>query len=193
VARVREQPLRADAARNRRALLDAATRVFGERGIEAPLDDIARSASVGNATLYRHFPTRCDLVGAVFAERMRDAVEAVERGLEEPDPWIGFRDYVVGLCRMQAEDVGLADVFISSVDAVGGELQELRARAYAGFTELAERAKRAGALRQDFSPDDMLVLLTANAGVTTRAGADARAESERLVSVFLDGLRAGPT
>src|SRR5215211_7734990 len=64
--------LRTDAARNRAALVAAAREVMAERGLEAPLDEIARRAGIGNATLYRRFPRRVDLIAAVFADRMAD-------------------------------------------------------------------------------------------------------------------------
>ena len=76
-----DRPLRADAQRNRDALVAAAERVMGRRGLDAPLDEIAMAAGVGNATLYRHFPTRRDLVQAVFAEQMARYAAAVERAL----------------------------------------------------------------------------------------------------------------
>src|SRR3954468_19127850 len=86
--------LRADAARNRQAIVDAARTVFAEHGLDAPLDEIARRAGTGNAPLYRRFPTRCDLVAAVFADRMVEHRDAVEAALAVDDPWDGFAAYV---------------------------------------------------------------------------------------------------
>ncbi len=84
-------PLRSDAERNRRALVRAARAVFGERGLDAPLDEIARRAEVGNATLYRRFPTRCALLAAVFADTLEDVVAATERAIAESGPVVGVR------------------------------------------------------------------------------------------------------
>src|SRR3954454_19562531 len=94
--------LRADAARNRSALVEAAREVFAEQGLDAPLDEIARRAGTGNATLYRRFPTRTDLLAAVFAERMVEQLHAVEAGLANPDPWDGFASYVETVGAMQS-------------------------------------------------------------------------------------------
>lgn len=94
--------LRADAARNRAAIVEAARAVFAEHGLDAPLDDIARLAGTGNATLYRRFPTRGDLVEAVFAERMAEHLEAVQSSLADPDPWEGFASYFRAAAAMQA-------------------------------------------------------------------------------------------
>src|SRR3954447_3263151 len=102
--------LRADAARNRAAIVEAARVVFAEHGLDAPLDDIAKRAGTGNATLYRRFPQRADLVAAVFAERMAEHVDAVQAGLADDDPWNGFAGYIQAVGAMQARDLGLADL-----------------------------------------------------------------------------------
>src|SRR5664279_10974 len=69
------KPRRADARRNYDLVLQAAREVFAERGAEAPLDDIARRAGVGNATMYRHFPTRRDLILAVYSDEVTQLCE----------------------------------------------------------------------------------------------------------------------
>lgn len=94
----------ADARRNRRRLVETARLVFAERGLDAPLDEIARRADVGNATLYRHFPDRRELVAAVFVDAMQEIVDATVRSLEQPDPWVAFTDHLTFLCRLQATD-----------------------------------------------------------------------------------------
>jgi AcrR family transcriptional regulator len=179
--------LRADAVRNRLALVRAARAVFGERGLEAPLDEIARRAGVGNATLYRHFPTRCELVAAVFADTLHDVVAATERALSMPDAWTGFTTHVTFLCALQATDRGLADLLITSMGGAP-ELEALRARASDGFKRITERAKDAGALRRDFQPEDLVLLLMANAGLVHRTATTAPTSWRRLLSYTLDGL-----
>src|SRR4051794_15959634 len=96
--------LRADAQRNRDAIVAAARAAFAEYGLHAPLDDIAKRAGVGSGTLYRHFPTRDDLVGAVFVERLTENVEAVRAAAAEVDAWEAFAGYVRRACRAQATD-----------------------------------------------------------------------------------------
>src|SRR5947199_4122854 len=109
--------LRADAARNRQALLSAAAKVMSEQGLDAPFDEIARRAGVGNATLYRRFPTRIDLIVAVFAERMAEHVRAVEEALAEPDSWQAFRHYVTAAAALQVRDRGIADLVTLQVSS----------------------------------------------------------------------------
>ena len=160
-------PLRADAARNRKAIVDTARSVFAEQGLDVALDEIARRAGIGNATLYRRFPSRADLVAAVFAEQMADHVAAVKAALGDPDPWAGLGSYLTAIAAMQANDRGLADLVTMDLSAAP-EIESLRAQAFAGLVTLLERAKAAGALRAEFNPEDVLVLLMANAGLVER-------------------------
>jgi len=180
--------LRADAARNRTRLVDAARCVFRERGLDAPLDDIARRAGLGNATLYRHFPSRCSVVAAVFAETMREVVAASEAALAEPDPWAGFAGLVRALCAMQASDRAVADLLTATIGGAP-ELEGLRARAYAGLVALIDRAQRAGELRSDFRHEDVVLLLMANAGLLERTATAAPDAWRRHLDYLLDGLR----
>ena len=181
--------LRMDAARNREAIVAAATSLFGECGLEVPNDEIARRAGVGSATLLRRFPRRRDLVVAVFAERLREHVEAIDRALLDPDSWVGFRDYVTYACEMQLRDRGLADLVTMSVAGVP-ELDRLRRRALAGVTALVRRAKESGSLRADFTPEDLIVILMAHAGLLDRAHGASKTASRRLVHLLLDGCPA---
>jgi AcrR family transcriptional regulator len=183
------QDLRADAARNRQALLAAAREVMAEQGLDAPLDEIARRAGVGNATLYRRFPKRIDLIVAVFAERMAEHARAVDEALAEPDPWHGLRRYVTAAAALQVRDRGIADLVAMDVSSAP-DIERLRVRAVRGVETLIERAKAAGVIRPDCTAEDVLVLLQANAGLIERSNRAAPAASQRLVHVFLDGLRA---
>jgi AcrR family transcriptional regulator len=181
--------LRADAARNRQAVVDAARAVFAQQGLQVALDEIARRAGTGNATLYRRFPTRADLVAAVFAKQMADHEAAVEAALADPDPWEGLHSYLVAVAAMQVADHGLADLVTMDVSAAP-EIEALRARAFEGLVALLERSKAAGTLRADASPEDVLILLMVNAGLVGRAGLSAEVASARLVHLVLDGLSA---
>lgn len=181
--------LRADAARNRAAIVEAARAVFAEQGLDAPLDEIARRAGTGNATLYRRFPTRADLIAAVCAERMAEHLDAVQAGLADPDPWNGFASYLKAVGAMQARDRGIADLVTMDVPTAP-EIERLRSRAFDGLVQLVERAHTAGELRADFTTQDVVLLLMANAGLVERAHGIPAAASARLVHVLLDGFRA---
>lgn len=181
--------LRSDAARNRAALVAAAREVMAERGLEAPLDEIARRAGIGNATLYRRFPRRIDLIAAVFADRMADHARAVQAALDVSDSWEGFRGYLEAVADLQVHDRGIADLITMDV-SMAPEIEALRDHAFRGLVQVIERAKAAGALRADATPEDVLVILEANAGLVTRAQPAERQASRRLIHLVLDGLRA---
>jgi AcrR family transcriptional regulator len=180
--------LRADAARNRDRLIATARAVFAERGLDAPLDEIAKRAGVGSGTLYRHFPTRDDLITAVFLEQTAENLAALERAQQHEDPWEAFADYVRQTCRAQAADRGMADLL--AIGHRSRELRALRTHAYNGFIALIDRAKASGTLRADFSPEDLVLLLMATAGIISRTGATAPAATDRFVALALDGFRA---
>jgi AcrR family transcriptional regulator len=182
-------PLRSDAARNRAALVAAAREVMAERGLEAPLDEIARRAGIGNATLYRHFPRRVDLIAAVFADRMADYARAVQAALDADEPWQGLCGYIAAAAELQVHDRGIADLITMDV-SMAPEIEALRDQAFHRLVEVIERAKATGALRTDATPEDIVVILQANAGLVTRAHGATDQASRRLIHLLLDGLRA---
>ncbi|MEU0095622.1 helix-turn-helix domain-containing protein [Kribbella sp. NPDC006257] len=181
--------LRADAARNRAAIIEAAREVFAEQGVDASLDEIARRAGTGNATLYRRFPARGDLVAAVFGEAMAEHLQAVEAGLSCEDPWRGFASYIKAVGAMQARDRGIADLVTMDLSQAP-EIEKLRSRAFTGLVRLVARARAAGSLRADFTTQDVVLLMMANAGLVERAHGISESASARLVHVLLDGFRA---
>jgi AcrR family transcriptional regulator len=186
---VGHSPLRADARRNRQRILAAARSVFAEQGLAAPLEEIAGRAGVGIATLYRRFPTREDLIVASFEREMDTYVGAVDEALRAADAWSGFRGYVERVCAMQAGDRGLQSLLTMSFPTAEA-FEEQRTRAYQGFVEIIRRAKAEGTLRQDFVPEDLPLLMLANAGVVQGTREHAPDAWKRLVALFIDGCRA---
>ncbi|EIV95456.1 TetR/AcrR family transcriptional regulator [Frankia sp. QA3] len=180
---------RADARRNRQAILATARRVFAEQGIQASLDEIAQRANVGNATLYRHFGSRCQLVAAALSEQMEKYAQLAAAAAADPDPWKALRGYLTTLCRMQAADRGLADLLTSDTFP-DPAIDAARDNARRDVVRAIRRAQRAGALRADFAPQDIAIILMANAGLIHRAGAHAQDSSARLIALLLDGLQA---
>lgn len=163
--------------------------MFAERGVDAPLDEIAKRAGVGNATLYRRFPTREDLVAAVFEDRLVEYAAAAARALQMQDPWEGFCAFVEHACAMQAADHGARDV-LRMTFPTAKRLEEQRDRAYHDFAELVRRAQAAGQLRSDFTTEDFPLLLMANAGVVQGTREDAPRAWRRFLGLLLDACRA---
>jgi len=186
-----DRRLRRDAARNRERIIYAAREVFREQGLGAPIEEVARRAGVGIATLYRRFPTRPELITCAFAAKMQDYADATEEALAFDDPWEGFCWYVERLCGMQAGDHGFTDVLTMTFPSAPG-FEEVRDRTFLPFRELTKRAKKAGRQRRDFSTEDFPLILMANAGVIAATGAAAPDAWRRVVHLILQGLEAPP-
>jgi len=182
-------PLRADAERNRLALLDAAQHVFAEQGIDAPLEEVAARAGVGIATLYRRFPTRHALVVTALAERIAQYLAVAERALADDDPLRGFSEFVEEVCALQAEDRGLSDLlFIALLPSE--TVERLRRLAHARTAALIERAQEAGVVRRDLVPEDLRLMLLAQAQIVRVTSKDAPDAWRRYVALMLDACRA---
>lgn len=187
--------LRADAALNRDRIVDAATELFAARGIAVPLDEVARKAGVGVATLYRRFPTRADLAAATFERNLSRYTEAVDRALDDSEPWQGFRALVYELCQLQASDAGLRELLTMSFPA-SSIIEKRAGDALAKLGTLIERAQQAGALRRDVVAGDVVVMLLANAGVvsaTANSGSAQGAEPwRRFAALIINAFAVHP-
>ncbi|ONI91847.1 TetR family transcriptional regulator [Saccharothrix sp. ALI-22-I] len=179
-----EPGLRADAGRNRDRILAAARRLYATEGLGVSMASVAREAGVGKATLSRRFATREDLITAVFADRMDAYATATTEALADPDPWHGFTRYIEAVCAMQAADRGFADVLTMTFPAAKA-LEARRTQSYDGFVELITRTQATGHLRDDFTPEDLVILLMANAGVIAATADDAPDAWRRLVGHIL--------
>jgi AcrR family transcriptional regulator len=187
-ARRLESSLRVDAEANRQRILEAARVVFAERGIDAPLDEIARRAGVGNATLYRRFPTRGSLIAATFDSLADDWADVATSALAEPDPWLAFRNIVLAILELQAADRGAGEV-LTRMAFSDRRLDARRIENFEVFEGIALRAQAAGKLRRDFVPEDFALLLMANAGVVRVMSTTAPTAWRRFAAIFLDGCR----
>lgn len=181
--------MRADARRNREAILHAADRAFSQHGVDAQMADIAALAELGMGTVYRHFPTKEALVDALLLDHFDRAERAAHQADEEPDPWAGLESLVFHM----AASVG-AKRYLSQF--MGGRIHgstELQARRHQVFGVLAglvERAKATGQLRSDVEASDLMVatVILARAGWGGTALADRAAR--RFLGIVLDGLRS---
>lgn len=175
---------RSDALRNRDRLLAAAAELFAERGLEVPLDEIARTAGVSIGTLYNHFPTRDDLYNAIIPARLGALDQIVARALATDDPWEGFVAYLEGVFGLQAQDRSLNDA-IARRRPASAEIAEVCSRNVDEVLELIARAKASGDLRDDFQPMDLAMLGAAISQVIQESG-----DWRRFLDLHLTGLRA---
>jgi AcrR family transcriptional regulator len=182
-------PLRSDAERNRARIIAGARLVFGRGGLNASMASVAREAGVGIATLFRRFPTKEDLVAAVFADRMDAYADIVAEALDDPDPWRGLVGIIESVCAMQAADYGFADVLTMTFPTAKA-LEERRLEVYQSTVELIGRAKAAGRLREDFTPEDLVLVYMANAGVVNATGDAAPDAWRRVVALMIQSFEA---
>lgn len=183
------RPLRADAARNRDKLLAVAAQVFGERGLDAPLEEIARRAGVSIGTLYNHFPTREAFFDAIFPARLAALERIAADALADPDAWHGFTGFVEGLFALQAEDHGLNDALARRIP-LSPEVNEACQRGLRHVDRIIQRARQSGQLRDDFEPQDLVTLMWAMSQVIRESAQAAPQAWRRCLAFFLDGLRA---
>lgn len=183
------RPLRADAARNRRLVVEAARVAFARGGVSTPLDEIARAAGVGQGTLYRHFPTRNDLVLAVISDGLSRLRRLGADLLDDPDPFDALTRWLAAFIEQGALYEGLAQTLAQPSATV--ETAECQMALDSG-TELVRHAVRAGAVRPDADADDVRQLAVAIAWIGRQPPADPDRPA-RLLQIVLDGLRPAPT
>lgn len=191
MTRDRGLPLRADAQRNRRLILETADRLLAERGATITLNEIAHAAGVGVATVYRRFPDLAALFNALFIERFTTFQEYAEAAARIPDPGEALRRYLLDGADWRARDPALEHVLANAsleTDPIGAMRDEL-GRAVDG---LVERALSAGAVRDDFASADVynfLFIVGALADRTREVAPDAwRRYAEILLAGY--GLRS---
>ena len=179
------RPRRADAERNRSRILAAASELFAERGLDASMPELAERAGVGVGSLYRAFPDKDHLLGAVMAERLRWLAAEIEVAIAAVDPWAAFTDVIWKGATLHVKDRAFHQCMRAALELP--EVREARGRTLDGFQRLIERAQAAGAMRADVVAEDIPMLM---AGVGLSRVAGPGAEWERHLAVVIDGLRA---
>lgn len=179
-------PLRADARRNRDALLAAARSVFASEGLEAPLDAIAKEAGVGRATLYRRFPTRDALIAAIFEDDF-DALEIA--GREAEDPSRALFAILEAAFDMQRENLGFTELFTRRPPAED-VLSGISERFSAVIDPALRAAQAAGHLRADITTDEIgtVLLMMGVASANFRRHDNGEQRRRRTINLLLDGL-----
>jgi AcrR family transcriptional regulator len=180
--------MRADARRNREAVITAAKKLFAEQGLDAQMPDVAKAAKVGVGTVYRHFPTKEDLIGALADERFERLADKAREALADEDAWHGFREFIHFSAQIQADDRGLCEVMGSRPETMGAAAQS------AGLPELSDRlvkrCQASGDLRPDVEWEDIPMIACGLGRITHNTAGPAVGRWPRLVEIVLDGLRA---
>jgi len=185
------RPLRADARRNRERVLEAATAVFAEQGADASVAEIARRACVGAGTLFRHFPTKHDLLLATLELGFDDVQAAIADAETMDDGWEGLVHVLTVCAEIQSRDRGF-------LESVGPELfrepslQRRNAERMDNLGRLIARAQAAGLVRDDLRAEDVPFLLSAVGGATGKCAAGGEIAPDlwrRYLGIVLDGMR----
>ena len=178
---------RADAARNRDRLLASAKAVFSAGGAEASLEAVSRHAGLGIGTLYRHFPTREALFEAVYRREVEELAALAERLSGEASPVEALRRWVKANVEFVATKKGMAAAL-----ALAAHNKALSAYSFVRLSTAAalllDRARGAGVLRVEISPEDLFLAMIGMCFAHNQPGWQASAL--RLMDVFLDGLLA---
>ena len=188
-AKTGTRPLRRDAQANRDRIVAAARAAFAADGIEVPVEEIARRAAVGMGTLYRHFPAKEDLIDAVLEDAFAAFISAAEQALSEEDAWAGFQGFFERVFALHVENRGLKDMIGTRAHG-RARVEAMRTRIRPLLRRLIERAQEQGALRADFTAEDMPLVFWTGGCVIEATAAVAPEFWRRYLGLLLDGLRA---
>ncbi|MEU2621979.1 helix-turn-helix domain-containing protein [Streptomyces sp. NPDC007157] len=181
--------LRRDAQRNRDAIVAAARKAFAEQGLDASLEGIAREAGVAIGTVYRHFPSRLDLVEELFTAKFTDLLAAAEEAAAMDDAWEGFCHYLEKLCELQACDHAFNDLISARlpIHALGRGMFE---RTQERLAQIFCNAQEQGVLRDDVTPEDITFVIWSQMGIIQATRAVAPNAWRRHLHLLLDAFRA---
>lgn len=178
--------MRADALRNRDRILTAASAAVAAQGADASLEEIARTAGVGSATLHRHFPSRHALLEAVFTDRVDALCAKAADAHGTGDPGTGLVDWLLAVGAHAAANRGLGAALAHGADPAFGAT--CHAKILAAAAPLFDDAARAGAIRDDVAVTDVLTLVAA-ISTATEHDPDGPEAARRLLALALDGVR----
>jgi len=179
-----ERPKRADARRNYDRLVTAARDAFAELGTSASLEEVARRAGVGIGTLYRHFPSRQDLLEAVYVEEVEDVCRRADELTDLP-PWEALAEWLHRVVSYVGRKYALAQELWNYLDRDAPVFSGCRTALFAAGGALLERAQQAGDVRADVTIDDVMQIV-GGIGKNVTIPPD---QMERILDIALDGLR----
>ncbi len=180
-----ERPLRADAERNRKLIINTAYQTFADEGIDVSLAEIARRAGVGFATVQRRFPTKDALVTEVVRAQLTH-IDDDTAASSAPDAWLALTSPIQVCCEHQVNEPGLAGPLAQLLSAASKP--SVREPIIDALAPLVARAIDDGAVREDVTIEDVLLILKGNAGVIANSPGREAEASQRFVELALRGL-----
>ncbi|MFZ3467967.1 TetR/AcrR family transcriptional regulator [Streptomyces sp. 4.24] len=187
MSRDSQRPLRADAERNRRLIIDTADRMFAERGTTVTLNEIAAEAGVGVATVYRRFPELQSLIDDLFTERFTVFLRLATEAAGEPTPGGALYRYLLDAAQLRAADRAL-EVILANASIDLPSIARMREELALLVDGIVERAVAAGAVRADFASPDVYAFLYMIGAVADRTHEIAPDAWRRYVDVLLTGF-----
>ncbi|RNM11545.1 TetR/AcrR family transcriptional regulator [Nocardioides pocheonensis] len=184
-----QRSLRRDARERRDRLVAAAQAEFAAHGVDASLEKIARDADVAIGTLYRHFPTRMDLLLAALEPRLQAFLDGAAQALEMVDPWDAFTSYLENLFAVQAGDRGFND-FLSRRFPGNAHTEHIHDVMCQQIETVLTRAQAAGKARADITQADIVNLIWSNGRIIDATSAKAPTAWRRQLHLMLDAYRA---
>jgi AcrR family transcriptional regulator len=178
---------RSDAEHNERRIVEVAWAAFAADGLDLPVREIARRAGMGVATIYRHFPSREDLIATVLAEQVARCEQEMRAALADPDSRRALRGTIIRFAERQVLDRGLNRPLLGS-HAAGAAFAEQRHAHARAFAELVKRARHDGAVRQEVSVDDARIALRAIGSFHALPAERATSAIPRLTNLLLSGI-----
>ncbi|MCH8684418.1 TetR/AcrR family transcriptional regulator [Pedomonas mirosovicensis] len=178
---------RSDGERNRIRLIEAAKRAFAEKGPSVGLEHIARDAGVSIASLYRHFPTRDDLISEVYQQEVTALIEAADELMSKQEPVAALREWLMMFVEFLDAKHGMAAAMDTLLGGPEPIYSKTPHRLDVPVKALVSRGVAAGVFRSDIEPHDLLRALSGVAHV--RPGKNWKQQAVRMVDLLLDGLQ----
>lgn len=183
------KPLRADARRNRARVLEAAEAVFAAKGTSAPTEEVAREAGVGVGTVFRHFPTKEELLQAVLYERIRRFIDEAEVAAVADDPGAVFFTFLAGWVEMSSAKNAYSDALAAAGVSVPKSDSTVGKQVVKTLGTVLSRAQAVGAVRDDIGVSELVAVIIGASRAAEHIGGDNTLRA-RTIAVMFDGLRA---
>jgi AcrR family transcriptional regulator len=183
------KPVRRDVKRNHERIVSSARVLFARSGLEVSVETISRDAGVGIGTLYRHFATKDALIDAVLEDAFQEYLALARDAAELPDAWNGLCRFFERAFELHAANRGLKDAVATRAHGLRGTAA-MRRRLRPLLLQLVEGAQEQGTLRQDFTPEDVSLILWAGHGVIDCSDGVAPEIWKRYLGFTFDGMRS---
>ncbi|MFF3514372.1 TetR/AcrR family transcriptional regulator [Streptomyces sp. NPDC002573] len=183
------RPMRSDAVRTRKLLVTAAAEAFAEQGTEVSVSEIAERAGIGKGTVFRHFTTKDDLLAAIVTEKMYRLAETGERLMHVEDPAEALCDFMSAAIELQVEDRAFCQV-VHGVANEHPEVHRSQENLESVTETLTDRARRHGAIREDITGQDILLLMSGIYLTASRLQDTQPHLWQRYLRLVFDGMQA---